>query len=109
MVSPPALNHPKVAYSNPVAALEWCLLMQKAAMFLPWPQRVLEERGCRREDDAAGRVVFRGPRLKMGLREGVPKSICPDHLGRADYHGESINMAARFMDAAAHGGQQPRL
>jgi hypothetical protein len=26
--------------------------------------------------------LVRGPRLKMGLREGVPKSICPDHLGR---------------------------
>ncbi len=41
----------------------------------------------------------------MGLCEGPPKSIVPDHLGRADYHGSSINQAARFMDAAAHGGQ----
>ncbi len=44
-------------------------------------------------------------RLKMGVCEGTPNSIQPDHLGRADYHGESINLAARFMDAAAHGGQ----
>lgn len=37
--------------------------------------------------------------------EGVPRSILPDHEGRADYHGQSINMAARFMDKGAKGGQ----
>jgi hypothetical protein len=37
--------------------------------------------------------------------EGVPRSILPDHEGRADYHGQSINMAARFMDKGARGGQ----
>ena len=41
----------------------------------------------------------------MGVCEGIPSSIMPDHSGRADYHGTSINQAARFMDAAAHGGQ----
>ena len=40
----------------------------------------------------------------MGVCEGKPRSILPDHLGRADYHGASINQAARYMDAAAHGG-----
>jgi hypothetical protein len=37
--------------------------------------------------------------------EGVPRSIIPDHEGRADYHGASINMSARFMDKGARGGQ----
>lgn len=40
----------------------------------------------------------------MGVCEGAPRTIMPDHLGRADYHGSSINQAARYMDAAAHGG-----
>ena len=35
----------------------------------------------------------------MGVCEGVPGSIMPDHMGRADYHGASVNQAARFMDA----------
>lgn len=35
----------------------------------------------------------------MGVCEGPPKSILPDHLGHADYHGASINQSARFMDA----------
>ena len=42
-------------------------------------------------------------RLKMGVCEGSPRSILPDHMGRADYHGASINQAARFMDAGENG------
>jgi len=43
------------------------------------------------EKTSSGRVLFRGPRLKIGVTEGIPKSILPDHLGRADYFGNSIN------------------
>lgn len=43
--------------------------------------------------------------LAASSGEGVPRSILPDHEGRADYHGQSINMAARFMDKGARGGQ----
>ena len=61
---------------------------------------------------------FSPPRLKMGLCEGVPGSIMPNHAGRADYNGACVNQAARFMDAGgrvavqggecdAHGGQTP--
>lgn len=35
----------------------------------------------------------------MGVCEGPPRSIYPDPNGRADYLGDSINQAARFMDA----------
>jgi hypothetical protein len=37
--------------------------------------------------------------------EGVPSSIFPDHEGRADYHGPAVNMAARYTDKGAKGGQ----
>ena len=40
----------------------------------------------------------------MGVCEGVPGSIMPDHMGRADYHGASVNQAARFMDAGEDRG-----
>eukprot|EP00879_Flechtneria_rotunda_P028591 GHRR01030762.1.p1 GENE.GHRR01030762.1~~GHRR01030762.1.p1 ORF type:complete len:111 (+),score=11.95 GHRR01030762.1:191-523(+) len=36
----------------------------------------------RSEYDAAGQLVFRGPRLKMGVCEGIPRTIIPDHMGR---------------------------
>ena len=38
----------------------------------------------------------------MGVCEGRPSSVLPDHMGRADYHGASINQAARFMDAGKY-------
>ena len=44
-------------------------------------------------------------RLKMGVCEGPPRSIQPDYNGRADYLGDSVNQAARFMDAG--GGTWP--
>ena len=45
----------------------------------------------------------------MGVAEGVPGSIRPDHNGRADYLGPSVNMAARLMDAGEGGRLGGRL
>ncbi len=42
--------------------------------------------------------------MKIGVCEGSPRNIQPDHLGHADYLGVSINQSARYMDASAHGG-----
>ena len=47
-----------------------------------------------------------GPRVRMGIYEGVPTSVCPHSTsGRADYWGPFVNRAARFANAAAQGGQ----
>lgn len=94
-----------VAFMSAASALEWCLLMQEVALHLPWPPAVLGVAGWREVRGPGGELLFRGPRLKMGLCEGRPRAIIPDHLGRADYHGNSINAAARFCAAAAQGGQ----
>ena len=95
-----------IAFETPAGALEWCLLLQEVAMYLPWPPQVLGVTGwgeCR--DPSTGELIWRGPRLKMGLAKGQPRSIMPDHVGRADYHGVSVNNAARYCAVAAHGGQ----
>ncbi|GAX74580.1 hypothetical protein CEUSTIGMA_g2029.t1 [Chlamydomonas eustigma] len=99
-----------LAFSNPKAALIWCLTVQEAMLFVDWSPEVLkyEKFGVvRQQEDGSqpSRLLFRGPRLKMGVCEGRVESIFPDHMGRADYHGPSVNQAARFMDAGAHGGQ----
>ena len=47
-----------------------------------------------------------GPRVRMGVYEGVPTSVRPHSTsGRCDYWGPFVNRAARFSNAAAHGGQ----
>ena len=47
----------------------------------------------------------RPPSLKFGLCVDAPRAVTHDHMGRVDYHGAVVNMAARFLDAAAWGGQ----
>ena len=57
-----------VAFSSPVTAFEWCLVVQEAAMYLAWPaEPVLLYPGCTMEWDERSRIVFRGPRIKMGI------------------------------------------
>jgi class 3 adenylate cyclase len=41
----------------------------------------------------------------MGVCKGRPRSLVANEEGRADYFGASVNQAARYMDAAACGGQ----
>ena len=94
------------------AAVLWCLAVQECSMLWDWPYSALKYWATERDARASERtsdhgLLFRGPRLKMGVCEGSPASIMPDHLGRADYHGASINQAARFMDAG--GWQQQQL
>ena len=67
-------------------------------MHAEWPPSALKEWPTEL-DPATRQPVFRGPRMKMGIAEGVPGSITPDHNGRADYLGPSVNQAARLMDA----------
>jgi hypothetical protein len=95
-----------LAFPSASRALQWCLIVQEAAMYAPWPATLLgvpEYAEVHAPGD--GTLLFRGPRLKMGACEGVPRGVMCDHVGRVDYHGASVNQAARYMDAAAHGGQ----
>ncbi|KAI8472451.1 MAG: hypothetical protein J3K34DRAFT_519781 [Monoraphidium minutum] len=95
-----------LAFRSAEGALAWCLLAQEALMYAPWPPALLELPGFGEQHTPdGGTLLFRGPRLKMGVCEGRPRSLVADHAGRADYFGPGVNQAARYMDAAAHGGQ----
>lgn len=75
-------------------------------MHQPWAAEALSLPCFQKKCDARdGKVLFRGPRLKMGVCEGRPQAIEPDHLARADYHGHNVNMAARYCETTAQGGQ----
>eukprot|EP00200_Dunaliella_tertiolecta_P006484 CAMPEP_0202342542 /NCGR_PEP_ID=MMETSP1126-20121109/3063_1 /ASSEMBLY_ACC=CAM_ASM_000457 /TAXON_ID=3047 /ORGANISM="Dunaliella tertiolecta, Strain CCMP1320" /LENGTH=1296 /DNA_ID=CAMNT_0048933515 /DNA_START=311 /DNA_END=4201 /DNA_ORIENTATION=- len=92
-----------LCFSKPEAALAWSCGMQECMMLRSWPRNALKE-PFREMHDQHGNLIFRGPRLKIGICEGRPDSIQPDHLGRADYHGDCVNSAARFMEGSAQGG-----
>ena len=93
------------SFTSPSAAVEWCLTFQKAALYLAYPEPLLNLSSFAVQVDAKGRLVFRGPRFKMGLCEGSPSSITPSGEGRAEYHGALVSQAGRYADGAAHGGQ----
>jgi hypothetical protein len=75
-------------------------------MYFSWPDSILSHTGFEEVlDPITGLPLFRGPRLRMGFAVGQPNSVLPDHTGRANYYGHAVNRAARFMEAASHGGQ----
>ncbi|WIA30200.1 hypothetical protein OEZ86_000292, partial [Tetradesmus obliquus] len=81
-----------VAFENPHKAVQWCLAVQEALLYAHWPASVLSHPGFEQVlDPASGLPLFRGPRLRMGLAEGQPNSVVPDHNGRANYWGSCVN------------------
>lgn len=57
-------------------------------MYMEWPESTLSTPGFEEVlDSDTGQLLLRGPRLRMGLSDGVPTSILPDHMGHANYTG----------------------
>jgi hypothetical protein len=60
-------------------------------MYVDWPQCILELPGFQEQvDPVSGQLLFKGPRLRMGVSEGIPSSVLPDHMGHANYCGKQI-------------------
>jgi hypothetical protein len=94
-----------LAFPSATAALTFCLLVQEATMYAPWPQSVLDWAEWREvHAPGDGALLFRGPRLRMGVAEGVPRSLAPDCAGRADYYGPAVNLVG-----SGGGGWQGRM
>lgn len=68
--------------------------------------QVLALPGASEKATADGKLMFKGPRVCMGIYRSQPTRIMPHaNTGRADYFGPVVNFAARLCHAAAHGGQ----
>eukprot|EP00899_Mesostigma_viride_P014345 jgi/Mesvir1/22911/Mv19429-RA.2 len=102
-----------LAFWSPVQAVRFAEAVQREAMALDWPKKLLEQELAAEVvthgEDADGStkteiVVFRGLRYQIGLCMGVP-SDCHAHraTGRAAYCGPVVNRAARIAATAAHG------
>lgn len=65
-------------------------------MYVDWPDQLLRLPGFHEEWDAAsGQLLFRGPRLRIGVSEGIPSSVLPEHQGHANYTGVSGGVAGQ--------------
>jgi hypothetical protein len=111
------------AFASPQAALAWCLLVQATLERLPWRgpppptpgaatagaapagaagAAAAEPAGAAGTADAPPPLLPPvGLRLCMGAAQGVPQSILPDHLGRADYHAPFVNISSRYCECVS--------
>ena len=77
------------------------LQVQEALRQICWTPETLHLPNCSPVLDAACHLLFSGPRVRMGLHEGVPARIQP-HIttGRADYFGKLVNRFAYISTAS---------
>jgi len=60
-------------------------------MYIDWPEHILGLPGFEEVlDPLSGQLLFRGPRLRMGVSEGLPSNVLPDHMGHANYAGRLV-------------------
>eukprot|EP00899_Mesostigma_viride_P004445 jgi/Mesvir1/14000/Mv02852-RA.1 len=103
-----------LAFWSPIQAANFAEAVQREAMDLDWPEKLLEQDAAAEVVKLEGnqldgghereRVVFRGLRMQIGLCMGVPDSCQPDvATGRSPYCGPVVNRAARIAATAAPG------
>lgn len=93
-----------LAFSSPQAAVAFCLHAQNALLDARWPEALATVDDASTEVDAAGKPIWRGLRVRMGVHVGAPEHEVNAITGRMDYFGPMVNRAARVA-SAAHGGQ----
>eukprot|EP00817_Percolomonadidae_sp_ATCC50343_P004935 CAMPEP_0117432018 /NCGR_PEP_ID=MMETSP0758-20121206/11555_1 /TAXON_ID=63605 /ORGANISM="Percolomonas cosmopolitus, Strain AE-1 (ATCC 50343)" /LENGTH=188 /DNA_ID=CAMNT_0005221613 /DNA_START=158 /DNA_END=721 /DNA_ORIENTATION=- len=92
-----------IAFGHPVQAIKWAsetlVLLREAN----WPTDILRNESCETVVDATGKLVLRGPRVRIGMHYGEPQCKYNRVSGRYDYFGPDVNMASR-IEASAYGG-----
>ncbi|DBA80596.1 TPA: hypothetical protein ACH3X1_007856 [Trebouxia sp. C0004] len=95
-----------LVFHCPMRAVQFCLQVQEEMLKVHWREDVLTLPHCQAQVGGRQGLIFIGPRIKMGIYEGVPTRVAPHTTtGSADYFGPLVNRAARFCNGAAHGGQ----
>ncbi|KAI5830876.1 PP2C-domain-containing protein [Schizophyllum commune Tattone D] len=92
------------AFTNPMSALWWCLVVQRDLLREDWPLEILECEDGKLIYDVDGKLVARGLSVRMGLHCGHPLCERDPITNRMDYFGSIVNRASRISGSAA-GGQ----
>ena len=78
-----------------------CLQAQDALLHLHWDPDILQLDYCGPVLDRNDQLLFAGPRVRMGVYEGVPLRVQPHTVsGRADYFGRLVNRSVGAPDSA---------
>jgi len=96
-----------IAFKDISAASKFCLDVQYQMMDQEWPREVLKLSCCQEVKNKVGQVIFRGPRLRMGLhwaQEGTVAQRLHAITRHRVYTGPAFQVTRELCEAAA-GGQ----
>ena len=92
-----------VAFSDPILALGFCDNVQKDLLAANWPSEMLEFPDMK-EVKWNEQLIYRGPRVRMGVHFGDDCDIQKDKTtNRIDYFGNMVNKASRIESQAIGG------
>ncbi|EAU90953.2 adenylate cyclase [Coprinopsis cinerea okayama7 len=93
-----------VSFPTALAAVWWCVTVQKELLNVSWPLEILECEDGKEIRDEAGNIIARGLSVRMGIHCGVPVCETDWITNRMDYFGSMVNRSAR-VNSHAQGGQ----
>ena len=100
-----------LVFRSPVDAIRMTQLIQVLLMSMHWPSDLHEWCG-KKETSADGKLLFKGPRVSIGVHEScdfvvrpIPQiQITPEGISHVDFVGAAEEIS-RSLSACAHGGQ----
>ncbi|KAG1657236.1 hypothetical protein FOA52_000439 [Chlamydomonas sp. UWO 241] len=105
------------AFREPASAVAWGLCLIEVMKHAKWDEELLAHVLCEEvlvqasgsvhgaSAPRVGRVLFRGPRLKIGIDVGQVQADVSPVTGRMTYRGKVMNRAARICGKASSGMQ----
>ena len=92
------------SFPTALAAVWWCLSVQRQLLEEPWPLEILECEDGKSIYDPEGHIIARGLSVRMGIHSGMPLCETDPITHRMDYFGPMVNRSAR-INSSALGGQ----
>ena len=98
----------EIAFATAVSATQFCLWTQDQLMSYDWPREVLAvPQFAAVVDEETDDVIFRGPRVRMGVHAAPPgtwRKATHGYTHHTVFGGEGVDLIAAVSDAG-HGGQ----
>ena len=64
-----------LAFHDPLDAVGWALHTQLALLEAPWPADIFQHPLAKVVNGSDGKLLFRGPRVRMAIHTGIPDEI----------------------------------
>ena len=92
-----------IAFAEPQDAVRFSLTLQEELLQAAWPDGVDDRKSTATRYSSSGKLLWRGPRVRVGLHIGNPLSNMVAQTKRMDYLGPDVNVASRICDKALGG------